>query len=244
MANRLSASCGVSTEVGSSRISSFGSCSRQRAISIRWRSPAERLHTGRSGSSRMPYRSPIPAMRCDRLASDTERGSTSAMFSATVRFSNSEKCWNTMPMPSARAASGLGRLTVLASISISPALGWISPYRILTRVDLPAPFSPSSACTSPRRRSRSIRSLAVNAPKRLVMPRRLANGASKGVGEDMSGMANHSCKAAASRRPLLRATGWRHPSSPAPRARHAPWPHRRAATSRAPVSPHPRTRRP
>ena len=32
--------------------------------------------------------------------------SPSATFSATVRFSNSEKCWNTMPMPSARACEG------------------------------------------------------------------------------------------------------------------------------------------
>ena len=30
------------------------------------------------------------------------------MFSATVSVSNSEKCWNTMPMPSRRASAGLG----------------------------------------------------------------------------------------------------------------------------------------
>src|SRR5690242_14910260 len=38
-------------------------------------------------------------------------------------------------------------------------------------VDLPAPFSPSSACTSPRRSVRSMWSLAVRPPKRLTMPR-------------------------------------------------------------------------
>src|SRR5215207_8721632 len=37
-------------------------------------------------------------------------------------------------------------------------------------VDFPAPFSPSRACTSPRRTSRSMRSFAVSAPKRLVTP--------------------------------------------------------------------------
>src|SRR5215211_2460069 len=37
-------------------------------------------------------------------------------------------------------------------------------------VDLPAPFSPSSACTSPRRRSKSTRSFATTAPNRLVTP--------------------------------------------------------------------------
>src|SRR6185436_16495281 len=37
-------------------------------------------------------------------------------------------------------------------------------------VDLPAPFSPSRACTSPWRRSKSTRSFATSAPKRLVTP--------------------------------------------------------------------------
>src|SRR5688572_14037923 len=37
-------------------------------------------------------------------------------------------------------------------------------------VDFPAPFSPRRACTSPRRTSRSMRSFATSAPKRLVTP--------------------------------------------------------------------------
>ena len=39
----------------------------------------------------------------------------SAMFSATLSASNSEKCWNTMPMPSLRAKFGLANLDRLAS---------------------------------------------------------------------------------------------------------------------------------
>src|SRR5687767_2182429 len=38
-------------------------------------------------------------------------------------------------------------------------------------VDFPAPFSPSSACTSPRWRSKSTWSLASTPGKRLVIPR-------------------------------------------------------------------------
>src|ERR671937_63390 len=38
-------------------------------------------------------------------------------------------------------------------------------------VDLPAPFSPRSACTSPRRRSKSTLSSATTPGKRLVIPR-------------------------------------------------------------------------
>src|SRR5215207_3328855 len=45
-------------------------------------------------------------------------------------------------------------------------------------VDLPAPFSPSSACTSPRRRSKSTLSLATTPGKRLVIPFSSRRGAS------------------------------------------------------------------
>src|SRR5918999_1332187 len=41
---------------------------------------------------------------------------------------------------------------------------------ILTNVDFPAPFSPTSACTSPRRSSTPTPSSAVTPAKRLVMP--------------------------------------------------------------------------
>ena len=43
--NSSSASCGVSTEVGSSMMMSCGACSRQRTISMRWRSPTDRSAT-------------------------------------------------------------------------------------------------------------------------------------------------------------------------------------------------------
>src|SRR3954468_20246407 len=51
-------------------------------------------------------------------------------------------------------------------------------------VDFPAPFSPSSACTSPRRSSKSTWSFATTPGKRFVMPmssRRGASSAMRGV---------------------------------------------------------------
>ena len=54
VSNSFSTACGVSTEVGSSMISSFGFCSRQRTISTRWRSPTDMLCTRRSGSIGRP----------------------------------------------------------------------------------------------------------------------------------------------------------------------------------------------
>ncbi len=52
--NSFCTACGVSTEVGSSRISSFGLVSSARTISTRWRSPTDSECTGRSGSTSRP----------------------------------------------------------------------------------------------------------------------------------------------------------------------------------------------
>src|SRR5919197_5052657 len=48
---------------------------------------------------------------------------------------------------------------------------------MLISVDLPAPFSPSRACTSPRRRSKSIWSLASTPGNCFVIPRSSRTGA-------------------------------------------------------------------
>src|SRR6478735_950007 len=44
------------------------------------------------------------------------------------------------------------------------------PYRVFIRVDLPAPFSPTRACTVPRRTLKVMSELATTPGKRLVMP--------------------------------------------------------------------------
>src|SRR5215213_5572095 len=55
--------------------------------------------------------------------------------------------------PSAFATRGELLVTVLPSICSSPPSGSTAPVMILISVDLPAPFSPMSACTSPARSS-------------------------------------------------------------------------------------------
>src|SRR5215470_4453726 len=54
------------------------------------------------------------ASLAETAENDSVAASPSATFSATVRFSNSEKCWNTIPMPRARACAGPASATVLA----------------------------------------------------------------------------------------------------------------------------------
>src|SRR2546427_292590 len=64
------------------------------------------------------------------------------------------------PMPSACASRGDASRTGRPSSDTSPSSGCSAPVRILTSVDLPAPFSPSNACTSPRARPKSTASSA------------------------------------------------------------------------------------
>ena len=65
----------------------------------------------------------------------------------------------------------------------SPRVGRCTPARILAKVDLPAPFSPSSAWISPRLRSRSTsRSTSIAGELTCEMPRAEISGMSAAAG--------------------------------------------------------------
>ena len=70
----------------------------------------------------------------------------------------------------ARALAGLNRSTVSPPTSIVPPSGWCAPVMTLMSVDLPAPFSPSNACTSPACKSNETPFNARTAPKAFVTP--------------------------------------------------------------------------
>ncbi|MNC41108.1 hypothetical protein D3C75_898590 [compost metagenome] len=55
-------------------------------------------------------------------------------------------------IPNFCASRGLSNLTLFPSKMISPSSGRYTPERIFMSVDFPAPFSPSKAWTSPRRK--------------------------------------------------------------------------------------------
>src|SRR4051794_27598199 len=67
-------------------------------------------------------------------------------------------------MPASLAAAGPCNTTSRPSILSDPLSGRWTPPRIFTSVDLPAPFSPTSACTSPACRSSDTSSSARIAP--------------------------------------------------------------------------------
>ena len=106
---------------------SCGSCRRQRTISTRCRSPTERSATTEFGLSGRPYSAETLVIFALSADNRILPASASEMFSATVSASNSEKCWKTMPMPSRRAAAGLGIVTGVPFQRISPEVGCSAP---------------------------------------------------------------------------------------------------------------------
>src|SRR4249919_3467708 len=68
-------------------------------------------------------------------------------------------------MPAACDCLALSKIASSPSSMSRPASGRWTPARILTSVDLPAPFSPTSPCTSPPKSSMSPSSSAWTAPK-------------------------------------------------------------------------------
>ena len=125
--NSFSTACGVSTEVGSSRISSCGLLSNARMISTRCISPTPKVCTGRPGSMSRPYSRALSVIRRVTSARLRLLSSPSHTFSATVRVSNRLKCWNTMLMPSARASCGLRICTGWPLKETVPSSGLTEP---------------------------------------------------------------------------------------------------------------------
>ena len=141
-----SASPGVRTAVGSSSTKIRASRHNALRISTRWRSPIESCHTGRSGSVARPNRS-ASAPTADSTADlrTIRSHAPSATFSATVNDGTRRNSWWTMPTPASNASAGVRKWRGVPSIRTSPSSGRYTPDSTFMRVDLPAPFSPSTA---------------------------------------------------------------------------------------------------
>src|SRR6266581_9173824 len=92
-----------------------------------------------------------------------------------------------MPMPRSIAWRGESKRTGWPSSTIRPASGAVRPYRTFMSVVLPAPFSPSSASTSPGYSCRSTWSLATSPPNLLTMPRASRTGSDADIGDAVGG---------------------------------------------------------
>ncbi len=86
------------------------------------------------------------------------------MLSATLRSGSSDSSWNTLTMPARLAAAGLSSTRGWPESSMVPASGLTTPAITLMSVNLPAPFSPSTAWMRPRPHSRRASSRARTPP--------------------------------------------------------------------------------
>src|SRR3990172_7767701 len=86
-------------------------------------------------------------------------------FRLTLMSGITARSWYTVATPASSASRGEPKRTVLPSTARVPPSGSNTPDRILIRVDLPAPLSPSRQTTSPALTASETSSRATTAPK-------------------------------------------------------------------------------
>ena len=152
---RASTSRSEIAAVGSSMMRTLAFCPSALAISTVCISATLRRRilrvTGRSASSRSKSRrASLCTARRSIHPGSREAGSwPSKMFSATVRSGIGINSWWIMAMPLRMASCGLRSTMGRPRSRISPESTRCRPASTFINVDLPAPFSPISACTSP-----------------------------------------------------------------------------------------------
>src|SRR5262245_11553666 len=102
--------------------------------------------------------------------------SPSAMFSAIDNAGTRRRSCGMVTMPTAMASWGLAKWHSSPSRRTTPRSGRWTPPRMRISVDLPAPFSPTTAWISPNATSKSTPSSATVAPNRLLTPSALTAG--------------------------------------------------------------------
>ena len=160
-------SVAVRLEVGSSMMTMRASSDSALMISTSWRWASDRSATGVSASKSQPSRRSsgatfgLIAARSISFNGPPKTGSRPIItLAATSRLSKRLSSWCTKAMPAAMAPATVSEPCSAPSMRITPSLGSTTPPRIFIRVDLPAPFSPISARTSPRSTRRLTRSSA------------------------------------------------------------------------------------
>ena len=156
-ANSRSRVATSSADVDSSRIRIRGSRTSARAIPHTCRMLSGSDSTGASRGGASPVSSASTAAARSRLTSSgtrrRNRPSTPIQtFSSTVCGPTTRTSWKTGTTPASNVTRGDRTPSKRRpAISIVPLSGRCTPARILTRVLLPEPFSPTTAWTSPAR---------------------------------------------------------------------------------------------
>src|SRR6516225_900865 len=173
-----------SAAVGSSRMKTRQRRRSALAIATSWRSakPSEATRARGSGSksscastSRASARMRARSIMASGPNRRTGR-SPSAMFSAIDSAGTRRRSCGMVTTPAAMASRGLAKRHSFPSRRTTPRSGRWTPPRMRISVDLPAPFSPTTAWISPYATSKSTPSSATVAPNRLVTSSALTAG--------------------------------------------------------------------
>ena len=156
---------------GSSSSRSAGSVASARASATRWACPPDSCAGRASANRASPTRSShaIAVERACTLPVPRARR-PNATFSRALRWAKSTWSWKTTPIGrrsggTKTSAAGSSRTT--SSTRMRPASMASSPDSALKSVDLPEPFGPSTASTSPAPAERSTS--RVKSPRRTTM---------------------------------------------------------------------------
>src|SRR5580658_6063933 len=184
MRKTSSVSAPESEDVGSSKINRLEPCWMARQMPTNCL-PAGLRRSTRQSACNGKWCSAIMRDACSiiRRRFTQPNGSRSSrprkMFSATVKCGASSDSWCTMAMPAAAASAGEWKAASRPCHNMRPASKRSIPATIFISVDLPAPFSPRSRCTSPGPTQRFPSRRAVTPPNRFCMPVR-----SRSIGRD------------------------------------------------------------
>ena len=185
-ANSRSISRDSSAAVGSSRMSSRQRLRSALAMATSWRSAKLRRSTRASGSgAKIELRQTLARLGAHRVAVDQRQAETE--HAPHRRIAERQVLGDRQGGDEAqllRNGGDAGGDRVVRTVEMArPAFdrdlarsGRCTPPRMRTSVDLPAPFSPTSAWISPGITSKSTLSSARVAPNCLEMPRALAAG--------------------------------------------------------------------
>src|SRR5947199_1825795 len=173
-----------SAAVGSSRIKMRQRRCSALAMATSWRSAKLSEATGaRASGAKSSSASTLRACSRMRPRSIVARGpkrrtgrSPRAMFSAIESVGTRRSSCGMVTMPAAIASRGLAKSRSSPPTRMTPRSGRCTPPRMRIKVDLPAPFSPTTAWISPNATAKSTPSSAMVAPNRLLTPSALAAG--------------------------------------------------------------------
>ena len=141
-------------------IRTLGLLKRHLIISTFCFCPADKFNTGTSRSILKLYFFNISFILTLKLLLSSV--ASILKFSNTDKVSNKLKCWKTIPILFFLASSGELNFKFFSFKKTSPLSGLITPDKIFTNVDFPAPFSPNSAYIFPLLNWRDTLSLAIH----------------------------------------------------------------------------------